>query len=64
MPARSLGECLGENVTVLGYPAAFLPGCLAMVVKPHRAWIPMLRSITPGLTYCKWRPPGQPFDST
>ena len=20
MPARSLGECLGENVTVLGYP--------------------------------------------
>ena len=34
---ESGGECDGLRV-----PAAISPGCLAMVVKPRRAWIPIL----------------------
>ena len=64
MPARSLGECLGENVMVLGYPLLPTWSLSDMVVKPGRAWILTLRHSTTGLMYCKWRPPGQPFDST
>ena len=35
---ESGGECDGFRV-----PAAISPGCLATVIKPHRAWILMLR---------------------
>ena len=45
-------------------PAASLPGRLATVVKPSRAWLPTLRCTTTRLTSCKWQPPGQPFVST
>ena len=58
-PFWSVTICDGLRV-----PAASPPGRLATVVKPGRAWIPMLRRSTTCLMYCKWRPMGQPFDST
>ena len=40
---ESGGECDGFRV-----PAAISPGCSAMVIKPHRAWILTLRFHPPG----------------
>ena len=62
MPARSLGQCLGENVVVHGCLLLFLPclcsdGCQARTGLGYRCY-----ATTPfGKMHCKWQPPGRPF---
>ena len=38
------------------------PGCLVTVIKPVRTWLLALHCSTLCITYCKWQPPGRPFD--
>ena len=50
---QSRGECDGFRAL-----AAVSPGCLAMVVKSHRTWIPMLRFHPPAKCIANGSPQG------
>ena len=42
---KSANKIKGDGLRV---PTVSPPGCLATVIKPDRAWIPMLRFLLPG----------------
>ena len=62
MPRPNLGEVAqlesGGECDGFRSPAAISPGCLVMVVKPHRAWIPMLCFHLPTLCIANGGPQG------